>query len=181
MAEKNSFASNIILIGMMATGKSAIGKELEDRMNMKFIDTDRLVEEKVGMPVAEIFKRHGEDCFRDYESEIIDGLKNYTPGSLVVATGGGAVIREKNRSNLSRAGLVVLLKASPEEIVKRVSKEVRKNGGRPLLDVNDPEAAVRALLEERKPCYNCCDICVNTDNKSIEELVEETIGKIKYR
>ncbi len=177
MVDQGCFANNIILIGMMAAGKSAAGKELASRLSMNFIDTDQLVEEKAGMTVAEIFKHHGEDFFRDLESEIIDGLKDYPRGSLVVATGGGAVIREQNRSSLARNGLVVHLKAGPAEIVKRL----RQDGVRPLLSVDDPEAAVRALLEERRPYYSQCDIAVNTENKSIKELVEEIIEKIKCR
>ncbi len=171
----NKLDENIILIGMMATGKSAVGKELAAKLGRTYLDMDLLIEQKTGMTITEIFKDHGEECFRDHESEVITGLKNYPRGSLVVAAGGGAVIREENRYNLSRAGLLVHLKASPEKIVKRALKE----GGRPLLDVEDPEAAVRAILEERDPYYNNSDICVNTDNRSVKELAEEIIKKLQ--
>jgi len=171
----NYLGKNIILIGMMATGKSAVGKELAVKLDRTYLDTDLLIEQKTGMTIAEIFKNQGEDCFRDYESEIIAGLIDYPRGSFIVATGGGAVIREENRFNMARAGLLVYLKTSPEEIVKRALKE----GGRPLLDVEDPEMAVRAILEEREPYYSCNDICINTENKSVKELAEEIIKKLQ--
>ena len=171
----NKMDKNIILIGMMATGKSAVGKELALKLGRTFLDTDLLIEQKTGMTIVELFKNHGENCFRDHESEVIAGLKDYPRGSLVVATGGGAVIREENRNNMSRAGLLVHLKASPGEIVTRALQK----GGRPLLDVEDPEAAVRAILEEREPYYSNNDICVNTENKSVKELAEEIIKKLQ--
>lgn len=171
----NNSGDNIILIGMMATGKSAVGKELAVKLGRTYLDTDLLIEQKTGMTISGIFKNHGEEYFRDQESEVIAGLKNYPRGSLVVATGGGAVIREENRLKLSRAGLLIHLKASPDEIVKRALKE----GGRPLLDVEDPEAVVRAILEEREPYYSSNDICINAENKSVKELAEEIIKKLQ--
>lgn len=175
MIENNYSDQNIILIGMMATGKSAVGKELADSLSRKYLDTDQLVEEKAGMTVAEIFASHGEFEFRKYESEIIAGLPEYPRGSLVVATGGGAVISEENRANLGRAGLIVLLTAEPEVIVRRAFLK----GERPLLTGKDPEAKVRKILKEREPYYRCYNLCINTDRKNIQELASEIIEKIK--
>ncbi|MGM0651701.1 MAG: shikimate kinase [Bacillota bacterium] len=175
MAGNNYSDQNIILIGMMATGKSAVGKELAARLSRKYLDTDQLVEEKAGMTVAEIFASYGESEFRKYESEIIAGLPEYPRGSLVVATGGGAVISEKNRVNLGRAGLIVLLTADPEVIVSRALLK----GERPLLMGKDPEAKVKKIIKEREPYYQCYNLCLNTDQKSIEELASEIIEKLK--
>lgn len=171
----NNLDKNIILIGMMATGKSAVGQELAFKLERTFLDTDLLIEQKTGMTIPEIFKEYGEDYFRNYESEVIAGINNYPRGSLVVATGGGAVLREENRINMSRCGVLVHLKASPEEMAKRALKE----GGRPLLDVKDPVAALRAILQEREPYYSKNDISVNTEHKSVKELAEEIIKKLQ--
>ena len=171
----NSLAENIILIGMMASGKSAVGKELALKLGREFLDTDLLAEQIAGMTIPNLFDSRGEGCFRDYESEIIADLNDYNQGTLVVATGGGAVMRKENRKNLSRAGLLVYLKARPGVIVKRALKE----GGRPLLEVDNPEEAVRRILAEREPYYSINDISIDTGSKSVKEVAEEILKKMQ--
>ncbi len=168
---------NIILNGFMATGKTAVGKKLAGRLNRSFIDTDHLVEEAAGMGIREIFEQYGEDRFRDLESEAVAGLDIYPAGSLVVATGGGVLIREENRKKLKSRGLLILLTADPQTIIKRLDK----SGERPLLNVSDPEEKVKALLEEREHSYSICEAKIDTTAKSIDGVVEEIVAYLLLR
>ncbi len=172
MKNKLKSKSNIILNGFMATGKTAAGKELAGRLKRRFIDTDYLVEEAAGMTIRDIFEQYGEDRFRDFESEAVAGLELYPAGSLVVAAGGGALIRSENRTSLKKHGLLVLLTAAPQVIVERALKTKE----RPLLDGPDPEKKIEALLAQREHYYRECELQIDTTSRSVEEVVEEIIG-----
>ncbi len=163
---------DIILTGFMATGKTSAGKKLAGRLERRFIDTDRLVEAASGMKISVIFEQYGEAYFRDLESKALAGLGQHPPGSLVVATGGGALLREENREILKQRGLLILLTAKPQTIIERAAK----TGKRPLLNVPDPEAKVKALLEERQQSYSACDLQVDTTGKSVEQVVTELVS-----
>ncbi len=165
---------NLVLTGFMATGKTAVGEKLAERLNRSFIDTDQLIEEKLGMKIRDVFELYGEEFFRDRESEALASLAGYPAGSLVVATGGGALIREENRTLLKEQGLLILLTADPQEIIKRAAK-IRK---RPLLDGSDPERKIKELLEERKEAYSSADLTVETTHKSVERVVEEILKHV---
>ncbi len=162
---------NLVLTGFMATGKTIVGEKLAERLNRRFIDTDRVIEETLGMTVRDIFELHGEEFFRDRESEALAALARYPAGSLVVATGGGALIREENRKLLKENGLLILLTAAPQEIIRRAAKTKK----RPLLDGSDPEGKVKELLAERKESYSAGDLTVETTHKSVEQVVEEIL------
>lgn len=153
--------NNIILTGFMATGKSAVGKELAKRLERTFIDTDMLIEEKAARTISAIFRDRGEEYFRDLESEVIAELVSYRPGSLVVATGGGAVLRENNRKLLRKDGVIVLLTASPRAILKRVAK----TGQRPLLASKCTIEEINKRLTERKSYYRYYDFTVDTTGR----------------
>lgn len=168
-------AKNIILTGFMATGKSAVGKELAKRLGRVFIDTDVLVEEKSARPISAIFRERGEEYFRDLESEVIASLDRYRPGSLVVATGGGAVIRESNRKMLKKNGVLVLLTASPRAILRRVGQ----SGQRPLLAAQSTLDGINKLLAEREPYYRYCDISVDTTARRPERVAGEIITVLR--
>ncbi len=132
---------------------------MSKRLKRCFIDTDTLVEHLTGLSVAEIFNLHGETFFRDRESAVITALDRYPPGSLVVATGGGAVLREKNRQNLQRGGFVVLLTASPEIILQRVTGDPE----RPLLAASrSSKDTVLSLMKKREPYYRGHQLKVDT-------------------
>lgn len=165
---------NLVLTGFMATGKTVVGEKLAERLNRRFIDTDQLIEEKLGMKIKDIFELHGEEFFRDHESEAIAALAKYPAGDLVVATGGGALIRKENRRVLAEQGLLILLTADPQEIVKRTSK----TGKRPLLDDPDPEGRIKELLEERREAYSAVDLKFETTHKSIDQVVEEIMANL---
>lgn len=163
-------SQNIILTGFMGTGKTVVGKILARRLGRRFLDTDAHVERLSGLTVPEIFARHGESYFRDLESEVIESLPRYPAGSLVVATGGGAVLRENNRQILRRAGAVVLLAASPAEILSRVGE----GAGRPLLaETPAPVDTVLSLLKSREPYYLECDFKIDTTGKKPGRIADE--------
>lgn len=168
---------NIVLTGFMATGKTAVGKKLAGRLNRRFVDTDRVVEKSAGMRIRAIFEQCGESYFRDLESEAVAGLDIYPAGSLVVATGGGVLIREENRKKLKKHGLLILLTAAPQTIIKRLDKRRE----RPLLNVSDPEEKVKTLLEEREHCYRICEAKIDTTAKSIDGVVEEIMAYLLLR
>jgi shikimate kinase len=146
-AQQRPAAENIVLIGFMGSGKSSIGRIIARRLRFQFLDTDRLIEERARMTIPEIFERHGEPHFRERETAVLEsllGVKRH-----VFATGGGIVTQPRNVEILRQLGLVVLLKADPEEIFRRVSR----NADRPLLKVEDPRERVFTMMAERAPLY----------------------------
>ena len=167
--------SNIILIGFMGTGKTAVGAELASRLGRKFIDTDLLVEEKSGMKVAEIFEKFGEGEFRKRESEAALALASYRPGEIVAATGGGIALQKVNRDRLAEAGIVVLLNASPRAILRRIGKGKE----RPLLEGPNPAERIEELLKERETIYCNYDISINTTGKTVKQVSREIISRFR--
>lgn len=138
---------NIVLVGFMGSGKSTVGRMLARQLRFRFLDTDKLVEEREHAAIPEIFEKHGEAHFRERETaalESLNGLQGH-----VLATGGGIVTVPANIALLRSLGLVVLLTADPEEIYRRVSR----NSGRPLLQVEDPRRRVLDLMATRQPLY----------------------------
>ena len=131
----------------MGTGKTTIGRRLASRTGKPFADTDAIVVERAGLSIAEIFRLHGESAFRDLESEVLASLDPTEP--RILSTGGGIVLRPENRERLRALGLVVWLRASPAEILARISR----NTQRPLMQTPDPAATIRELLTTREPLY----------------------------
>ncbi|MEA3213828.1 MAG: shikimate kinase [Chthoniobacter sp.] len=142
-----SVRENIVLIGFMGSGKSSIGRQIAGRLGFRFVDTDALIVQGAGLPIAEIFARDGEEAFRDLETAAIESLAH--TGHCVIATGGGVVLRERNRALLRELGLVILLTASEDVIFERVSRNTR----RPLLQTPNPRETVSRLLAARQPSY----------------------------
>ncbi len=165
---------NISLIGFMASGKSTTGKLLAKKLNMLFIDTDKIIQLKEGLSIPCIFDKHGQDYFRDVECEVI--AKLYNNQNCVFACGGGVVEGGENTRIIKDNSLVIYLKVSSREAVKRAggSKE------RPLLNVSGQKEEARKLLERREPAYNkLADISVNTDGIDPERVVNIIMGKLK--
>ena len=157
---------NIFLVGMMGAGKTTIGKALAARLRRRFADTDRLVVERTGVPVATIFEIEGEDGFRKRESAVLRELAGEP--DWVVATGGGAILREENRRVMREGGTVVYLRARPEHLWERV----RQDTTRPLLATADPRATLESLLAQREPLYReCAHVVVDTGLQSAATLV----------
>jgi shikimate kinase len=165
-------AKNIALTGFMGTGKSEVGRLLAKKLGYVFVDLDSEIEKKSGMKITDIFSRHGENVFRDMESEEIRSVSNAE--RLIISTGGGAVLRQENMDNLRKKGFIVCLSASPETILSRVGG----NSDRPLLNVEDQLARIKELLAARQPYYDKADIVVETENKSPLQIADEIIVEI---
>lgn len=140
-------SGSIFLIGMMGAGKTTIGRLLAQAAGLEFVDCDRELEARAGVSVATIFEVEGEEGFRRREAMLLDELTQRH--GIVLATGGGAVLREDSRRVLRERGLVVYLHSSVDEIVRRT----RRDSARPLLQTENPRARIEQLLHEREPLY----------------------------
>jgi shikimate kinase len=138
---------NVFLVGMMGAGKTTLGKALAQRLEAEFVDTDKLLVERTGVPVATIFEIEGEEGFRRREAAVIAEVA--LRAGCVVATGGGAVLSEDNRRVMRASGTVVYLRARLESLWERT----RHDATRPLLATPDPRATLAAILEKRDPLY----------------------------
>ena len=167
---------NIILIGFMGVGKSAVGQQLAGERGLNFLDTDELIEKTEGRAISEIFKTSGEEHFRELETEVLKTLLDYD--NFVLATGGGMVLREENVKMLKEMGPVILLWADPEAVYARIKNETH----RPLLNVQGPQAEISKILETRKPVYErAADFKVDTSKLSPAEAAKEIIDWLKSR
>jgi shikimate kinase len=161
---------SVVLIGMMGVGKSTVGRQLAQRLNVQFIDSDEAIVEAAGMTIPEIFERFGEDYFRDGERRVIARLVEGKPS--IIATGGGAFINEQTRALIKERCTSVWIDAKLDILVARVS---RKNT-RPLLIGKDPKVVLRELAETRNPIYALADIKVRSDTaphgKTTRQIME---------
>ncbi|AEV15678.1 MAG: shikimate kinase [Thermus sp.] len=166
-------ATFVSLTGFMGVGKSRIGRELARALMLHFIDLDRYIERRTGLPIPDIFRHLGEEAFRRMEKEAVRELvgKDY----LVLALGGGTFVDPENRQALLHRGPVVALWASPETILERAT---RKPGERPLLQVENPLERIRTLLQARTPIYREAHVHVSTDHRRVEEVVAEIVEKL---
>ncbi|NBV37952.1 MAG: shikimate kinase [Verrucomicrobia bacterium] len=161
---KPQLQPNLILAGMMGTGKSALGRQLAHRWQRPFLDTDDLIEKAEGMSVAEIFAKHGEDYFRQCEKKIME--EKIPSKGAIVACGGGLVVPPGMAELVRRKGIVVTLFASVETIVRRTSNKTH----RPLLVGEDNEKKIRDLMQQREKAYLNAGIAVYTDGRSLQQL-----------
>jgi shikimate kinase len=162
----------VALAGFMGTGKSRIGWELSRRLQLTFIDTDRVIERVSCLRVSEIFELYGERVFRDYETEIVKRCVRLD--GVVISTGGGTVVRPENRGTLLERGPVVVLEASPETIYRRTRRHRR-----PMLETADPQERIRTLLAARRQAYDeVASIRVSTDGRDSSEVVEEIVERL---
>ena len=161
---------NVVLVGFMGCGKSTLGRLLAARLGWKFVDTDRLVEATAGRTIPEIFGEFGESHFRALESEVVLG----TCAGLrqVIATGGGAVLRDDNADAIRGAGMVVWLTARVDVVSARTSRRI---GARPLLETaEDPLVRIHRILGERAPIYRrLADRIVDTSDRPPKQMVSE--------
>ena len=164
---------NIVLIGFMGSGKTVVGKIISERLNLKFVDVDRLIEEEQGRTIPEIFSTFSEDYFRKLEKEMVARVAK--DGNQVIATGGGVVLNPENMANLRKNGVIIWLSVSAEAAWKRTEQD----GTRPLLQVNYPEKTIEELLSFRKALYARADFKVETSNLSVEQVVKEILSFLK--
>lgn len=169
---KRMAGKSIVLVGIMGSGKSSVGRRLAARLGLEFADADTEIEEAAGMSISEIFATHGEEYFRDGERRVIDRLLKEK--QRVLATGGGAFMQTKTRNAIARHGTSIWLKAEHEVLMRRV----RKRSHRPLLQSGDPDAVMQKLMDERYPIYATADLTVMSGDGPHEAVVEEIIQKL---
>ncbi len=157
---------SIFLVGMMGAGKTSVGRVLAKRLQKTFYDSDHVIEDRTGVKIPVIFEIEGEAGFRVRESAVVDELTALN--DIVLATGGGAVLSEKNRERLRTRGTVVYLRASVRDLLNRT----RHDKNRPLLQAADPRARLTELYETRDPLYReVAHLTVDTGNQSLTSLV----------
>ena len=158
----------------MGTGKSTIGKQLAATLKLDFVDSDADIQRRTGVDIPTIFEFEGEEGFRKREAAVIEELSQID--HQVLATGGGAVTVAENRRNLAARGFVIYLQCSTKQQFERTAKD--KN--RPLLDTDDPIAALEQLMEVRAPFYNeISDLVVSTEQRGASGVVREIISKVE--
>jgi shikimate kinase len=161
--------TSIFLIGMMASGKTTVGRRLAEHLGWKFYDADRELEERCGVPISYIFEKEGEAGFRARETQMLAELTALD--GVVVSTGGGAPMFEINRK-LLRRGLVIQLSSSISDIIERT----RYDTARPLLATEDRAARIRAIMLERGPVYDeACDEKVVTSRRQVDYVVKKIL------
>ena len=161
----------------MGTGKSSVGKRLAQVLNLPFVDSDHEIEARLKVSISTIFDVEGEVGFRLRESQVIADLVEHGTRK-VLATGGGAVIREENRAVLQAHGTVIYLSSPVKQLVERT----RHDTSRPLLQNVDSEQVLNKLMKEREPFYReVADVVLHTDRKSITRVVQEILQELAQR
>ncbi len=164
----------IVLVGLPGSGKTTVGKQLARRLKLPFVDSDHVIEDRLGCSIREFFEREGEDRFRDVEQEVIDELSRGQ--ACVLSTGGGAVLRSANRQHLHDRGKVVYLRSTPEDVYRRV----RHDRNRPLLLVADPLQRLRDLYDARDPLYReTAHFVIDTGRPSVATLVNMIVMQLE--
>jgi shikimate kinase len=164
---------SVVLVGMMGVGKSTIGRRLSSRLRLPFVDADMEIEAAAGMSIPDIFETHGEPHFRDGEARVIARLIDNGPG--VLATGGGAFMREETRNRIHDKAVSIWLKADADTIMRRVKRRV----DRPLLQTADPAATVGRLIAEREPVYQQANLTIWSRDVPHEKIVDECIDALR--
>ncbi|KEF29739.1 MAG: shikimate kinase AroK [Gammaproteobacteria bacterium] len=166
----------VVLVGPMGAGKSTIGRMLAKELGYRFLDSDRIIEDRCGANIPWIFDVEGEEGFRQRETAMLDELS--LEERTVLATGGGAVMKPENHSLLKKDAVVIYLKTSLEQQVERT----RKDRNRPLLQNDDPVGVLTRLFKIRDPLYKkLADIVMHTDRKSPRLVVRQLVNKINPR
>lgn len=169
--------NNVILTGLMGAGKSTVGRLLAKRRKMRFFDSDRVIEERMGVNIPTIFEIEGESGFRDRERQVIKDLA--AESFIVIATGGGSLLSEQNCEYLAKSGIVIYLRASPEHLFARI----RHDKTRPLMQTDNPLQTLKNILQDREQAYlDTADVVVGTGKdrviltvKKIERALEQLI------
>ncbi|MFP5466034.1 MAG: shikimate kinase [Gammaproteobacteria bacterium] len=164
----------IALVGMPGSGKSTVGRQLARRLGLGVVDSDHVIEERLGCSIRQFFEREGEEAFREVEQAVLDELT--LRGGLVLSTGGGSVLRQINRERLHTRCQVIYLRSSPDEIFRRV----RHDRNRPLLQVPDPLRRLRDLYQARDPLYReAAHFVIDTGRPSVSTLVNMIIMQLE--
>ena len=165
---------NLFLIGFMGCGKSSVAAYLSQIYGMDIVEMDQVLVERAGMSIADIFANHGETCFRDMETNLVQDIQS--KDNQVISCGGGVVLRQHNVEVMKSAGTIVLLTATPETILERV----KDDEARPLLKGNKNLVAIKEMMEKRREKYeSAADVIVQTDGKTIAEICDEIIAYVR--
>jgi shikimate kinase len=159
----------VVLVGMMGSGKTSIGRRLAQALQLPFLDADVEIEKAANLSIPEIFSQYGEAHFREGEARVVARLLG--DGPAVLATGGGAYMSPDTRERCRVAGITIWLKAEAAVLLDRV----RKKGNRPLLNASDPAEVMQRLLTEREPIYAQADICIASRDGPHQALVAEIV------
>lgn len=163
---------NIYLIGLMGAGKTTIGRQLAKALQLPFYDSDKAIEEQTGVDIPTIFEYEGEEGFRDRELNMIQELTKID--GIVLATGGGAILKEENRDALKKNGFVVYLQCSVDKILQRT----RRDNQRPLLYTDTPRERIEALFLEREALYlSCADFKIETSSMQSKTVVQNILDE----
>jgi shikimate kinase len=166
--------ARIFLVGMPGSGKTTVGRQLARRLRLPFFDCDHVIEQRLGCSIREYFAQAGEAAFRDIEQQVVSELSQ--GADAVVATGGGAVVREPNRRCLQDGGKVVYLRSTPEDLYRRLRHDTQ----RPLLQVADPLGRLRSLYAERDPLYReAAHFLIETGRPSVPTLVNMIVMQLE--
>ncbi len=173
--DRRKFQSgNLILVGMMGSGKTTMGRALARHLGKSFVDSDEEIQKRTGVTIAHIFDIEGEAGFRQREGAVIRDLLEQD--NMVLSTGGGTVLTEQNRALLRQNGLVVYLKASVHDLWQRT----RHDRSRPLLQTADPHAKLAELFQQRDPLYReVADIVIQSGKQSAHALMFQLAGEIE--
>jgi shikimate kinase len=164
---------NIALIGFMGTGKTSVGRLVAEQLRFEYLDTDEMIQDSTGRSITDIFTKDGEAAFRALEEKAVEELAVRT--NTVISTGGGLPVNLNNLDSLKTHALVVSLWSSPDKIWERV----RHQSHRPLLHDQNPQAKIRELLAIRTPFYKKADVLLNTDLRSVREVVQQVIHQFR--
>jgi shikimate kinase len=162
-----------VLVGMMGSGKSSVGRIVAHNAARTFHDTDNLIEKRLGRSIASFFKLYGEEAFRDHETSVLSQLE---PGASVVSTGGGIVLRPQNWAELRRLGKTIYLQASADELIRRLQVSRKR---RPLLAEDGWEDRIVELLVHREPLYLQADTVVRIDDADAESVAGLVQGALE--
>lgn len=169
-----SHDQTIALVGLPGGGKSTVGRQLARRLKRSFVDSDVVIEERIGCSIRAYFEREGEAAFRDVETSVI--AEQAARRGVVLATGGGAVLRSVNRTHLRTDCHVIYLRSSPEELFRRLRHDTQ----RPLLQVKDPLARLREMFVERDPLYSeVAHHVIDTGRPSVPSLVNMLLMQLE--
>ena len=161
-------------MGLPGSGKSTIGRQLAKRLDVRFVDSDQVIEQRIGCSIREFFEREGETVFRDLEQDVIGELTD--DAACVLSTGGGAILRPGNRARLRERTRTIYLHSTPEEVFRRL----RHDQNRPLLQVSDPLSRLRELYEVRDPLYReTAHFVVETGRPSVSTLVNMILMQLE--
>ncbi len=165
---------NIVLVGLMGAGKSTIGRNLAKQLNKEFYDSDRIIEERTGVDIATIFEIEGEQGFRDREEQVIKELCEMD--NIVLATGGGSILRKTNRNNMKNYGHVVYLCTTAELLYSRI----RYDKSRPLMQTKSPLDTLKKLLKDREPFYlDVADTVITTGKQKATLIVKRVLEALR--